>query len=46
MIAEQRTLVAEQQLQMVPMIVGPTMVSAKEEKKSIQEKRTDERVKR
>ena len=44
-IAEQRTLVTKQPLQMVPMIVGPTMVSEKEEKKSRQEKRTEERVK-
>ena len=31
---------------MVPIIAGPTMVSAKEEKKSRHEKRTNKRVKR
>ena len=35
----------EQQLRMVPMIVGPTIVSVEEEKKSRQEKRTKEIVK-
>ena len=45
-IAEQRTPVAEQKLRMVPMIAGPAMVSAEEEKKSRQDKRTEERVKR
>ena len=44
-IAEQRTPVAEQPLQMVPMIACPAMVSTEEEKKSKQEKRTEERVK-
>ena len=44
-IAEQRIPIAEQQLRMVPMIAGPTMVTAEEEKKSRHEKRTDERVK-
>ena len=45
-IVEQRTPITEQQLRMVPMIVGPAMVSAGEKKKSRQEKRMDERVKR
>ena len=39
-------LVAEQQLRMVPMIAGPAIASAKEEEKSKQEKRTEEKVKR
>ena len=39
-IVEQRTPVAEQQLIMIPMIAGPTIASAEEEKKSRREKRT------
>ena len=37
---------ADQQLRMVLMIACPAIVSAEEEKKSRQEKRTEERVKR
>ena len=37
--------VADQQLRMVPMIAGPTIASVEEEKKSKQEKGTEERVK-
>ena len=36
----------EQHLRMVPMIVGPAIASAEEEKKSRQEKRAEERDKR
>ena len=45
-VVEQRTPVAEQQLRMVPMIVSPDVVSEEDEKKSRQEKRIEERVKR
>ena len=38
-------VVVEQQLRMVLMIVGPAIANAEEEKKSRQEKRTEERVK-
>ena len=44
-IIKQRMPVAEQQLRMVSMIVGPAIVSEEEENKSRQEKRTEERVK-
>ena len=37
---------AEQQLRMVPMIAGHAITSAEDEKKSRQEKRTEEKVKR
>ena len=33
-VTEQRTPIAEQQLRMVPMIAGPTLVSEEEEKKN------------
>ena len=36
----------EQQLRMVSMIAGPAIVNAEEEKKSVLEKRAEERVKR
>ena len=45
-IAEQRMPMAEQQLRMVPMIAGPTLISEEDEKKSIRKKRIEERVKR
>ena len=45
-IVDQRTPVVEQQLRMVPIITGPTLVSEEEEKKSRQKKRIKERVKR
>ena len=44
-IADQRTLVAEQQLRIVSMIAGPALVSEEEEKKSRQKKIIEERVK-
>ena len=45
-MAEQRTLVVEQHLRMVPMITGPALVNEEEEKKNKQRKRMEERVKR
>ena len=45
-VAEQRTPVAEQHLQIVPMITGPALVSEEKEKKNKQRKRMEERVKR